>query len=182
MFRVRGRRRGFTAVEVLAVTTILTSLGGGSFTGVTEQAHRVTCEQHLRQIGMALQMRAMSGEPLPRAWFYPPDPPHPTRETYNLVRLMANEVPRNLFICPSAPTAIQQRGICYVYNDACGGKLLDQIPNPSMTWLMMDINAVSSRVPPAHNGGCNVLFVDGHVKWYPASQLPKFALPETSEE
>jgi len=177
MFNSRGRRAGFTAVEVLAVTAILTSLGGGSFINVTERAHRTACQQHLRQIGMAMQMRAMTDEPLPRAWFYPPDPPHPARDRYHLARIMT-EVPPQMFICPSAPTAIQQRGICYVYNDRVGGKLLDEIPNAAQTWLLMDINVVSDQVPPAHNGGCNVLFVDGHVKWYPASQLPTFNLPE----
>ncbi|MGD9496617.1 MAG: type II secretion system protein, partial [Armatimonadota bacterium] len=77
MFRLRRRRAGFTAAEVLAVTTILTSLGGGSFVNVTEQAHRVTCQQHLHQIGLAIQMRSMMDEPLPRAWFFPPPPPPP---------------------------------------------------------------------------------------------------------
>ncbi len=177
MFRSRGRRRGFTAAEVLAVTGILTSLGGGSFINVTEQAHRTTCQQHLHQIGLAIQMRTMMDEPLPRAWFYPPDPPHPNRMTYHLAHVMAGEVPASMFICPSAPSAIQRRGICYVYNSNVGGKSIDEIPNPSQTWLMMDVNVVSDQVPPAHNGGCNVLFVDGHVKWYPANQLPRFELP-----
>ena len=33
-----------------------------------------------------------------------------------------------------------------------------------------------------HNNMGNYLFADGHVKWYPASQLPKFALPQTAEQ
>ncbi|MFW6156293.1 MAG: prepilin-type N-terminal cleavage/methylation domain-containing protein [Armatimonadota bacterium] len=181
MFRHRGRRLGFTAVEVLAVAGILTGLGGNAFVGSTSKAHQTACQQHLRQIGMAVQMRTMTGEPLPRAWFYPPDPPHRTRNQYHLANVMSSEVPSQMFICPASPQAIQQRGISYVYNDQLGGKVPDQIPNPAGTWLMMDINVVSDEVPPAHNGGCNVLFVDGHVKWYPASQLPKFSLPQQNE-
>ncbi|MBD3293270.1 MAG: hypothetical protein GF393_10120 [Armatimonadia bacterium] len=181
MFGRRGRRLGFTAVEVLAVTGILTGLGGGAFVGHKSKAHQTACQQHLRQIGMAIQMRTMTGEALPRAWFYPPDPPHPARNQYHLANVMSSEVPKQMFICPGAPQQIQQRGICYVYNDRLGDKTLDQVPNPAATWLMMDINVVSDRVPPAHNGGCNVLFVDGHVKWYPAAQLPKFRLPEETE-
>ena len=171
MFRSRGRRKGFTAAEVLAVTGILSTLGGGSFVNVTEQGHRTTCQQHLHQIGLAIQMRTMMDEPLPRAWFYPPDPPHPARNQYHLANVLSSDVPKQMFICPAAPQAIQQRGICYVYNDKLGGKMPDQIPNPAATWLMMDVNLVTSEVPAAHNGGCNVLFVDGHVKWYPAAQI-----------
>jgi prepilin-type processing-associated H-X9-DG protein len=182
VFRRQGRRLGFTAVEVLAVAGILTGLGGNAFVGSTSKAHQTACQQQLRQIGMAMQMRTMTGEPLPRVWFYPPDPPHPARNQYHLAKVMSSEVPAQMFICPGAPPAIQKRGICYIYNDKLGGKLPDQLPNPAQTWLMMDVNAVSQDVPPAHNGGGNVLFADGHVKWYPATQLPKFRLPDESSE
>lgn len=182
MFRGRARRAGFTAVEILAVTGILTGLGGGAFIGTTSQAHQTACQQQLRQIGMAIQMITMTGEPLPRAWFYPPDPPHPRRNEFHIARVISSHVPANMFICPAAPQAIQQRGIAYVYNSKVGGRTLDSIRNPSGTWLMMDINVVSDQVPPAHRGGCNVLFADGSVKWFPASQLPKFPLPDTGGE
>ena len=128
-----------------------------------------------------IQMMTMTGEPLPRAWFYPPDN-HPNRERYNLVNIMAAEgVPKEMFICPSAPQAIQHRGICYIYNDKLGGKTVDELPDPARVWMLMDLNVVTPEVPPAHNGGCNVLFVDGHVKWYPASQLPRFQ-PVTGDQ
>lgn len=172
------RRGGFTMAEVLIVTGILTSMGSGAFMGVKDMAHRTTCQQHLKQIGLAIQMMSMSGEPLPRAWFYPPDN-HPRRDEFHLAKVMAGQgVPAAMFICPSAPAQIQKRGICYVYNDKLGGKYADSLPNPSTTWMLMDINVVSDQVPPAHTGGCNVLFVDGHVKWYPASMLPKFQVAE----
>lgn len=182
MFRRRGRRLGFTAVEVLAVTGILTGLGGNAFIGSTSKAHQTACQQHLRQIGMAIQMRTMTGEPLPRAWFYPPDPPHPARNQYHLAQVMSSEVPAQMFICPAAPQAIQQRGICYVYNDRLGGQPADQIPNPSTTWLMMDVNMVTDKVPAPHNKGCNVLFLDGHVKWYPEAQVRALNLFGQQEE
>jgi len=174
---MRRKRGGFTMAEVLVVTGILTGLGGGAFMGVNEMAHRTTCQQHLRQIGMAIQMMTMTGDPLPRAWFYPPDE-HPNRDQYHLAKVLASQVPAQMFICPSAPQSIQERGICYIYNDKLGGKVADELGDASRIWMLMDINVVSDQVPPAHNGGCNVLFVDGHVKWYPASQLPKFTLPE----
>ncbi len=170
---MRISKRGFTTVEVLLVTGILTALGGDSFTGVTSKAHQVACFNQLRQIYMAFQMMAMNDEPLPRAWFYPPDN-HPYREQFNLANIMARQgVPKQLFICPAAPEEIKQRGICYLYNDKLCNRNLDGISDPANTWLLMDVNAVTDQVPPAHLGGCNVLYCDGHVKWVPASAIPK---------
>ncbi|MBU0611628.1 MAG: hypothetical protein KKI08_27365 [Armatimonadetes bacterium] len=172
---MRIKRRGFTTVEVMVVTGILTSLAGGgnSFQQVTNKAHQVACFNQLRQIYMAFQMMAVNDEPYPQAWFYPPDN-HPAREQYNIVNIMGrNGVPKNFFICPSAPPEIQQRGCCYLYNDKLSNRNMDGIEDPSNTWLMMDVNGVSDQVPAAHNGGCNVLYCDGHVKWVPSSGIPK---------
>lgn len=172
MIRQLRRRRGFTTAEVLVVCGIMAALGGNGFQNCTNKAHQVACFNQLRQIGMAFMMRAQMDEPLPRAWFYPPDN-HQARETYNIVRLMARDgVPANFFICPSAPQELQQRGICYLYNDKLSDRNLDSIDNPAETWLMMDVNGISKDIPPAHNGGCNVLFCDGHVKWMPGTAIP----------
>lgn len=171
--RRMGRRCGFTMAEVLVVTGILTGLGGGSYQGVMNKAHQVTCANNLKQLYMVFQMQDISGESLPRAWFYPPDPPHPNREQYNLVNIMARSgANRQLFRCPAAPIEIQQRGICYVYNSKLAGRELDLVSNPGQTWLLMDINIATTDVPAAHVGGYNVLYCDGHIKWIPASEAP----------
>ena len=173
MRRLTRRTRGFTMAEVLIVTGILTSLGGNGFQNVTNKSYQVQCYNQLRQMFMAFQMRANNDEPLPQAWFYPPDPPHPAREQYNLVNLLARDgVPKSLFICPSAPEEIKNRGICYLYNDKLSNRNLDSIDNPTATWIMMDVNAVSGDITPAHNGGCNVLYCDGHVKWMSVQEIP----------
>ena len=171
--RGRNKRAGFALAEVLMVTGILTSLGSGSFLNVQNKAHQVTCMNNLKQIYTSIQLMTAAGDPLPKAWFFPPDN-HPSRETYNTVNLLKPQgCPPSMFICPSAPEAIQQRKCCYLYNDTLGGKELDTVQNPSTTWLMMDVNVASAQIPPAHMGGGNVLFVDGHVKWLPAAELPK---------
>jgi prepilin-type processing-associated H-X9-DG protein len=171
---LRSKRRGFTTVEVLIVTGILASMGGDSFQSVTNKAYQTSCFNQLRQIFVAIQGMANDDESLPLAWFFPPDPPNPAREKYNLVNIMArNGVDKRLFICPSAPEAMKARGITYLYNDRLGKRDLDSIDQPSTTWLMMDANAVSTdKITPAHFGGCNVLYCDGHVKWVPVSALP----------
>lgn len=167
------RRGGFTTAEVLIVTGILTALGGNGFQNVTNKAHQVTCFNQLRQIFLAFQMMANNDEPLPQAWFYPPDN-HPNREKYNIVNLMAAQgVPAQFFICPSAPEELKARRICYLYNDRLSNRNLDNIENPAGTWLMMDVNAVSEEIPAAHNGGCNILYCDGHVKWMASSAIPR---------
>lgn len=177
----RKRRAGFVLAEVLVVTGILTSLGSGSFQNVTNKAHQVACMNNLKQIYTSIQLLTAEGEPLPKAWFYPPDNA-PNREQYNIVNLLkAQGCPPQMFICPSAPEAIQKRKICYLYNDMVGGKDLDTVGDPSNTWLMMDVNCATALVPPAHVGGANVLFVDGHVKWMPANLLPKLTPPATPQ-
>lgn len=170
---MRTRRRGFTTVEVLVVTGILTTLGAGGFPNVTNKAHQVECFNQLRQIYAAFQVMAAEDEPLPQAWFYPPDN-HPYREQYNLVNIMTrNGVPKQFFICPSAAEEIKQRGMCYLYNDRLSNRNLDGVEDPAGTWLMMDVNAVTDQIPAAHYGGCNVLYCDGHVKWLPSASIPK---------
>ncbi len=111
MFARRRRRAGFTAVEVLAVAGILTGLGGNAFVGSTSKAHQTACQQHLRQIGMAIQMSTMTGDPLPRAWFYPPDPPHRMRNQYDAGKVTSAGVPTRMCIRPASPAAVEQRGI-----------------------------------------------------------------------
>jgi prepilin-type processing-associated H-X9-DG protein len=173
MRRDLSRRRGFTMAEVLIVTGILTSLGGNGFQNVTNKAYQTQCLNNLRQVFLGFQMRAANDEPLPQAWFYPPDPPHPHRDRFNIVNLMAGSgVPRQMFICHSAPEEIKQRGCCYLYNDRLSNRNLDNISNPSQTWLMMDVNAINGEITPAHNGGCHILYCDGHVKWTPSTNIP----------
>jgi prepilin-type processing-associated H-X9-DG protein len=169
----RHKGAGFALAELLAVTGLLTGLGSAAFTGVKDKANQVACANNLKQIYTSIQLMTAAGEPLPKAWFYPPaNPPVPDqRNIASILRVYG--CPASVFICPAAPAAIQQRQFCYVYNDALDGKEIDAVANPSTTWLMMDINAVSTKVPQAHMGGCNVLYVDGHVKLMPAAQLPK---------
>ncbi len=143
----------------------MTSLGGGAFTAAQDKARQSVCAQNLAQIYKAIQMFQIDHDSYPRAWFYPPDR-HPAREKYNIAKILKpyGADPR-LFLCPAAPQAIIQRGNTYLWNDLLNGKGEGSLSNPAALWMMTDMNAATNKVPPAHVGGYNVLYADGHVKW-----------------
>ncbi|MBI3921776.1 MAG: prepilin-type N-terminal cleavage/methylation domain-containing protein [Armatimonadetes bacterium] len=181
MRKLRKRRKswGCTLVEVLAVTGAMSSLGGGAFTGATDKAKQTVCEQNLRQLGLAVQMFADDNDgKYPEAWFLPKDLIKDPRSIGKLLMPYVNN--KSLFMCPSAPDAIQKFGLGYLWNDQLNNLTSEQITNPSQTWMMTDINAAAtaltpaqakqgkvdlSAIPPAHVGGYNILYADGHVKW-----------------
>lgn len=176
----RGRRAGFSMVEVTVVTGILTTLAsqsGSAYMQAKNKAAADQCIANLQQIYQAIQMHDEEGR-LPTAWFFPwkgvqtadggfqLDP----TDTYNIVNIIAgrNESIRKLFICPAAPDTWQKLGITYVYNDTLSGQVLDNLPNLSERWLMMDANVIAmDKIPAPHLEGYNVLYCDGHVKWVP---------------
>jgi prepilin-type N-terminal cleavage/methylation domain-containing protein/prepilin-type processing-associated H-X9-DG protein len=161
------KRAGFTLVEVLAVTSIMTGLAsnGNNFAACKDKANQTVCKNNLMQIHRALMMFLMDNESYPQAWFFPPDK-HPYREQYNIANILKSYTGApQLFICPTACQELQQRKITYLWNDQLNNKGQDSLPNPTETWVMEDINAVTNKVPPSHDTGYNVLFGDGHVKF-----------------
>ncbi len=186
-WRRRGSRSGFTLIELTTVCGIMATLAGQSgsaFLQVQNKALGVQCISQLQQINQAIQITTEENDGrLPVAWFFPfkRDPADPENlgkldpaDPYNIVNIVAgrNVGLRKLFVCPAAPDTWKQLGITYVYNDTVGGKLLDSLPNPAATWLMMDANIMSPQQFAApHVGGYNVLFCDGHIKWVPQAAM-----------
>lgn len=184
IMRRRGRRSGFSMVEVTVVTGILTTLAsqsGSAYMQAKNKAAADQCLNNLKQIYLAIQTLDDEGR-LPVAWFFPCktiqtqdggvqlDPNDP----YNLANIVAgrNSSIRKLFVCPAAPETWQRLGITYVYNDTLCGLTLDNIPNHAERWLMMDANVISmTSIPAPHIEGYNVLYCDGHVKWVPAGMI-----------
>lgn len=159
----------------MLVSTVLSDLAGTSgnaFMQVKNKAAADVCLSNLKQLYVAIQMIVDENDGrLPLAWFYhnalyPQDP-------YSIVNIVAGRDTslRKLFVCPAAPEAWQRTGLTYVYNDLIRGHLLDSIPHPAETWLLMDCNIMDPRFPPPHLDGYNVLFCDGHVKWFPKEAM-----------
>ena len=161
MLGLNRKRRvlGFTVTELVVVTGIVTSTGSGGYMGVKDRAKRTQCQQNLRQVGMAIQMHEMMNGALPSAKFYPKEPREDGQSILNL--LPGYE---RCMVCPCMPHSLQAKGLTFLWNDRYGGKGLSAIPNPSQTWLMIEMSAVSKDAPPPHQGGYNVLCADLQVR------------------
>ncbi len=187
-FRRRGWRAGVSLVEITVVSGLLSAMSGGSnaFLQVQNKALGTQCQMQLQQAYRLIQMYTDDNDGrLPRAWCFPWR--QNAADPFILTNALGvrDAATRKLFICPAAPQGWLQLGLTYIYNDALSGQLLDNVPNPSMTWLMTDANIIDPRLPPPHLGGYNVLFCDGRVKWLPAEQARQFVrlpLPEVKPE
>jgi prepilin-type processing-associated H-X9-DG protein/prepilin-type N-terminal cleavage/methylation domain-containing protein len=154
------RRRlllGFTLVEVLVVTAIITSIPTAQYARAKQKTEQVTCGNQLRQVGQLLVMELEGNETMPNAAFYPKDP---KAGGDSLVRVLAGGDPR-LFTCPGLPPALQEKGLNFVYNNALAGK---KVPgDTSKVWVLIEMTCVSPDAGPPHPEGYNILYADGHV-------------------
>lgn len=158
------KRAAFTLVEVLVVTTIMAGQTN-NYGQVKRIAYQKTCENNLRQLYMGLQMYEMSYGSLPAAKLYPKNP---KRDKKSIVKLM-DPAYEPLFVCPVFPSAIKDKGLTYIYNDEIAGQSLDMLPTD--TWIMMEMNAVSEKIPLPHPGGFHILYANGQIKIQ--KELPK---------
>jgi len=156
------RSRGFTATELLMVTTLLSSIPVSSYIGIRNKAYQTQCLSQLRQIGMAVNMFVQMEGRYPSARFYPENPLKDSRSIVLILKPYG--IPARLFICPTAPPLLKKKGLTYLWNDNLNGKTPYRLKNPSRIWLMVDITALDKRVS-SHQGGYNILYADGHVEW-----------------
>ncbi len=154
--RLSGGRAGFTATELLTVAAIVTSVSTAAYVKVKDKAKQTACTSNLRQVGLALRMFEMTEGKLPDAAFFPAKP----RKDKNSIRVIMKDCNEKLFVCPAAPDELAKEGLTFVWNDKCSGKASHRIKDAGKTWLMIEINAVSDKVPAPHPGGYNVLYAD----------------------
>jgi len=155
MLRFIRRRalNGFTLIEVMAVTAIMSTLNSqsGGFRYAIEKANEVKGISNLKQIHMMLQI----GD-LPKAAFYPKG--DPKTDPTSIVRLIP-DAPQELFVSPFAPEALKKKGLTFAWNDAVGGKDISMLPKD--TWLLIDLAAfiADPKIPKPHR--YLILYADG---------------------
>jgi len=174
------RGRGFTLIELLVVVAIIALLAAilfPVFAQARERARAAMCLSNIRQIGLAFNMYCDDHDEC-----YPPAYQWKTRLQPYIKTQQVNR-------CPSRPRLPWYYG--QGYNIGCPDPVVSGFPersqveisNPSEKILVAEwerCNAGPPCGPPGlfaggatcfwavcrvHNGGSNVLFGDGHVKW-----------------
>lgn len=153
--QIKKRFRGFTLIEVMTVAAIVTSMESNSYQGVMDKTKALKCQNNLRQIGLVL----MTMGELPDADFYPEG--DPKTDPKSLVVLTKDSLPEEIFVCPTSPRALADRGLTYLWNDRLNGR---NMIGAGKTWVMIEMNCVTENPVAPHSGKYNVLFTDGTVK------------------
>ncbi|RMD75555.1 MAG: hypothetical protein D6820_14500 [Lentisphaerae bacterium] len=156
----RWLRHAFTAAELSLVTALLSSIPISSYTKVRQKAYQTQCVSHLRNIAMALSMFRDENGHFPKAKFFTRNPNDPRSIRNQLAPYGAGN--KSMWICPALPSAFQKYGCTFLYNDELGGK--NNAPNPSQTWVLIEITCVNGKLPYPHPDGFNILYADGSVR------------------
>ncbi len=153
----RRRQAGFTLIEVLLVTAIISSVPYDSYLNAQQKGVQTQCQGSLRQLGQLIQLYVDENEKYPAAAFYPKDPKDGAD---SLAKILGGDA--RLFVCPALPAKLQATGLNFVYNDALAGK--KGVANPEKTWLLIEFTCVAADAPHPHPNGYNILYADGHVE------------------
>jgi len=133
------------------------SLIGPMIAGERGRAQQTACSSNLKQLGLALLMYLQDHD----NWL-------PDEGWVEAVYPYINN--RAVFTCPSRP----EQPVGYALNEALLPMNMGDLPEPSQTVLAFETLeggeapvGGAELIPPEgiHDGGINVLFADGHVKW-----------------
>ena len=154
-------KQGFTLIEMLVVIAIIGVLASIVFVvGMQSRARAraASCGNQMRQIGMALSMRAERG--VPKRW---PDS----------IEKWSSHKP--LLLCPEGP----QDGMTnYAVNERLVGRPAHAADTGATVLLYESERAGTimtgdeSDVDERHLGGSNYVYLDGHTKW--CKDVPQF--------
>ena len=152
------RRRTFLRFGgVLLVGIALAAVAWGSLQKFRRQR---ACESNLLKIYAALEQYEYEAGVLPEMAYYPDDVRLDPESMYSILEpygLAATNC-----VCPGCAAVLQDTGITYVWNTQVNGKPLRSLDPPQ--WLVVEMNALSAKVPAPHWGRYNVLYSDGKVR------------------
>jgi prepilin-type processing-associated H-X9-DG protein len=162
-----GRRNGGVLLRALAVAAVFSIILSGLYAYLGRMRRTVQCAGHLTRIYYALEMYELAEDTLPTFAFFPDTQSNRTggdaTGILSLRELMETyDVEADLCICPSAPRALADLGLTYVWNTSLNGKPL---PEPEQRqWMLVEMQAILPELPAPHLGRFNVLYTDGTVE------------------
>ena len=182
------KRKAFTLIELLVVIAIIAILAAilfPVFARAREKAKTASCLSNLKELGLGMLMYTQDYDQIIPAWYRysPPGVSNYICWTAVIYPYVKN---KQIFCCPSddagqgpkfdpeAPMNGQSwmnSWSSYGINDYCQGMQISEIVSPAqMPMIGENYSAygISSSWKPTitHLGGSNVVFVDGHAKWY----------------
>ncbi len=175
------KKNGFTLIELLVVIAIIGILATFLVPVVgraRESARSAMCANNLRQIGIAMLMYADDHNFT--------SVPYVGSEGcwYNFLESYIDN--RDVFRCPSYKyhNYDDLLHFSYGFNIFLSGSDMSKIASPTQRIMVADsfprlyphmgwyYLTKAEGVGTRHSGGANILFVEGHVKWYRASDIP----------
>ena len=125
-----------------------------------EMAAARACEQNLRSLYAAFELYELDKGRIPTLAFYPTSPSDGKDSL--MVVLRPYGVRPEFCVCPKSPTIVKINGLSYIWNVA-----LNNLPLPDKegtVWMLMEIQALSEKIPGPHLNGYQILYTDGHIE------------------